>query len=103
MTELQKLDEYLKGKMIPHSTVDSVTVYYDVLGEKEYKIERHQIIVMDKNGNKKWDAICHKGSYGYENGLLEVMGDAVVKDSDGDSVVGWLTAQDVIDRLEGIS
>ena len=61
---------------------------------------RHQLVVLDKNGRVLWDAICHKGSYGYEQGLLEVMGSTVVLPSDGDSVAGFLTAQDVIDRLE---
>lgn len=45
-----------------------------------------------------WDAICHKGSYGHESGLIEVMG-APVCQSDCDDVEGWLTAQDILDRL----
>ena len=62
--------------------------------------ERFGIVEFDKNGRVLWDAICHEGSYGYEQGLLEVMGSTVVLPSDGDSVAGFLTAQDVIDRLE---
>jgi hypothetical protein len=40
-----------------------------------------------------WDAICHKGSIGHENGLIEVMGLA-------EDVVGYLTANEVLDMID---
>lgn len=43
---------------------------------------------------------AHMATSGYEHGLLEVMGDPVVKKTDGDRVAGFLTAEDVIRRLE---
>lgn len=49
-----------------------------------------------------WDAICHDGSYGNNEGLLEVlevMGSKVVKNS-CDAVEGWLTAQEILNRLD---
>ena len=46
-----------------------------------------------------WDAVCHDGSYGHEEGLLEVMGDPVCK-NEYDDVEGWLTAEDILKRLE---
>ena len=46
-----------------------------------------------------WDAICHSGSYGCHSGLLEVMGSAVVR-VDYDSVEGYLTAQEILKRLD---
>lgn len=89
MSELDKLEKYLR--------------------ENGYKVERidsdvpegycHQVIVFDDDGNRKWDAVCHFWSYGYEKGLLEVYGETVVFPEDGDAVAGWLTAEDVIDRL----
>ena len=88
MTELDKLEHWLKCNRIEYERFDNDGV-----------IERHQIIVY-KDGERVWDAICQKGSYGYESGLLEVMGDSVVLPEDGDSVCGYLTAQDVINRLE---
>lgn len=97
MSELDKLEQYLKEKEIPYERIDQK-------GVGSYVLDRHQIIVYDCygiTGHRLWDAICHWGSYGYEEGLLEVMGDAVVRESDGDSVCGFLTAKDVIDRLEG--
>lgn len=41
------------------------------------------------------DAICHRGSYGHEIGLLEIMG----LTRNDDSVEGWLTSEEVFDRI----
>lgn len=46
-----------------------------------------------------WDAVCHKYSYGGTSGLLEVMGHFLVPDSE-DGVEGWLTAKDILDRID---
>lgn len=45
-----------------------------------------------------WDAICHRYSYGGKKGLLEIMGDIVRNDVD--DVEGWLTADDILARLQ---
>lgn len=52
-----------------------------------------QIIVTTEKGKRLWDAICGYGSYGFEDGLLEIMGDIV---PGKDDVLGWLTADDVL-------
>ena len=44
-----------------------------------------------------WDAICHRGSYGHEKGLLEIMGSIV--QNDDDDVEGYLSAEDILLRL----
>lgn len=44
-----------------------------------------------------WDAICHSGSYGHERGLLEIMG--IIVRVDDDEVEGWLTAEEILQRL----
>lgn len=73
------------------------------LKEKGIKFERcslfdgEQINVPDKE-NVVWDAVCHGYSYGGPEGLLEIMGDIVSEDS-GDTVEGWLTADDILKRL----
>lgn len=85
--EMDLLEEYLNEKKINYKRCD---VYNGV-----------QIIVYGEKGNRKWDAICHESSYGHEKGLLEIMGNIVDKRRVGDSVEGCLTAQDVIDRVEG--
>lgn len=43
------------------------------------------------------DAICHKYSYGYEQGLLEIMGLGKLPEDD---VEGWLTAEEVFKRIQ---
>ena len=43
-----------------------------------------------------WDAICHSGSYGHENGLIEVMGLPQCQDD----VIGYLTAEDVLKMVD---
>lgn len=95
LTELDKLEAYLKAKGILYLRRDEIIL----LGR--YHMEQHQIVVFADDGRRMWDAVCQRGSYGYEEGLLEVMGKPVVRKSDGDDVVGWLTAADVIARLEG--
>jgi hypothetical protein len=46
-----------------------------------------------------WDAICHDYSFGHENGLLEVMG---LPQCD-DDVIGYLTAEQVLEMVDEIS
>ena len=59
------------------------------------------MIVIEEDGTRKLDAICHDGSYGNDDGLLEVMGACIVKSSDSD-VEGWLTAEEVLRRVDDI-
>ena len=43
------------------------------------------------------DAVCHDFSYGHEKCLLEIMG-LVDEEEVGDTVEGWLTAEQVFER-----
>lgn len=45
------------------------------------------------------DVICYDGTYGYEHGLLEIMGLLTEEESEIDSVVGWLTPEEVFERI----
>jgi hypothetical protein len=64
-----------------------------------------QVIVYDDEGNRLWDAVINKGSYGSERGLLEVMGQSIVKkvskmgNDDDDEVLGWLTADEILEKI----
>ena len=51
-----------------------------------------QIVV----GNWDWDAICHSGSFGHENGVIEVMGLPQCQDD----VIGQLTAKEVLKMVD---
>lgn len=97
MSELDKLEEYLKAHGCEYDRYDNDTIWDDA--GHVISLDRHQIVVYH-GSYRSWDAICQEGSYGYKEGLLEIYGDIVWADIDGDSVAGWLTAQDVINRIE---
>lgn len=48
--------------------------------------------------NTVCDAVCFPGSYGYEQGLLEIMG-LVDEEEVGDTVEGYLTGTEVFQRI----
>ena len=103
--ELNKLERYLRENGFEYVRVDEDNTYpadvwqliKDRLGDDAHEMDRHQIIVFEKDGNGvvSWDVICHYGSYGCNEGLLE--GSGVIFRAD---VEGWLTAADVIKRIE---
>lgn len=97
-TELDKLQEYLITKRITHDRIDEEEII-DEAG-RVLVPDRHQICVPEEGENCRWDAICHRGSYGWKQGLIEIWG-TLVTEEDNDTVVGCLTAKDVIERLEG--
>lgn len=43
--------------------------------------------------------ICNDVSYGHEDGLLEIMGLLTDEEEEFDDVKGWLTADDVFERI----
>ena len=65
-----------------------------------------QIILFDECGERFGDVICHKYSYGGEDGLLEYMGVGIPEYWD-DDVLGWLTADEtflfIVQGLEEIT
>lgn len=62
-----------------------------------------QVIVYDDEGNRLWDAVINKASYGSERGLLEVMGSAIVDkiklSEEPMDVIGWLTADKILEKI----
>ena len=58
----------------------------------------YQILV--EYGKLDFDAICHRGSYGHDDGLLEIMGTIV--DVDYDEVEGYLSAKEIIERVDKV-
>lgn len=89
MTELDKLEEYLD---------EHGYIYERIADEIQKPFFIDQIIVYrDESREKKiWEVICHPGSYGYEQGLLEIIGSIVQNNG---LVEGYLTAEDVVKRL----
>lgn len=85
MTEMQKLDAALTEMGIEHT--------YD------HEFQSGEQLVVTKNGEYSWDAICTPYSYGWAEGLLEVMGEPLL--GDGNDVRGYLTAEDVLKMMKG--
>lgn len=83
MSELDKLELWLKKYGYKYERIEEDGIF-----------GRHQIVV-NEGTEKRWDAICHRGSFGYAEGLLEIYG-YIVED---DSVVGWLHADAVINMV----
>lgn len=85
-TEILKLDKMLTTARIPHhlhTFADGWQICYPNVEEATDAI---------------CDVICHSGSYGHEQDLLEIMG-LVDTETVGDEVEGYLTAQDVFSRI----
>lgn len=83
MTEMDKLDAMLTERGIEHT--------YD----RDYQDCGTQIIVYE-HGERVWDAICTRFSYGGKDGCLEVMAENLpIK------VESWLTAEQVMKMAYG--
>lgn len=101
LTQLNRVEQYLKDKGIPYERFDSEDILLSPTTPYALKeMERHQICVPGYSAqSREWDVICQRGSYGAEEGLLEIYG-SIVDPYAGNSVEGWLTADDVIARIE---
>lgn len=90
LTEFNKLAKMLEDEGIPHSN------------EPFFRLANgRQIILFDSNRKRIADAVCHHGSYGgRQSGLLEIMGALTEEESEQDSVLGWLTAEEVFKRFK---
>ena len=84
MTEMEKLIKLLEEEKIPFETTEC-------WGATQ--------VCYPSSNNRVCDAVCHSFSYGHERGLLEIMG-LVNEEEVGDSVEGYLTAEDVFERIK---
>ena len=87
-TEMNKLIEMLNDANIPFELTT------DVEGN-----ENNQVWYPSQK-NRVCDVICHQYSYGGRDGLLEIMGLLTEEEAEYDSVVGYLTAEDVFNRIK---
>ncbi len=95
LKELDLLEQWLKDNGISYERFDQEGEYVDILDC--YVNDRHQICVPFYAAEPRWDVICHYGSYGWQQGLLESYG--LLADRDN-APIGWLTAEDVIRMLK---
>lgn len=96
-TEMEKLIKYL---------------YKNVDGDDRMVFTRpccggQQVVVCEESGRRwLWDAVCHQHSYGGNRGLIEVMEHTennyvlTAEERECDDILGYLTAEDIIKRLE---
>lgn len=113
--EIHKLHEMLTEAGIEHTftdrTPDSMREYYDRLGINW----GYQVCVYYPDGERMISAIEGYGSYGYgswdhglvssteEDGdLIEIMGLLTPEEQQHDSVVGYLTAEEVFRRIKEV-
>lgn len=80
---------------LEHLLVDAGIPY-----EKQRNFGGKQIAYPRFGDDRVCSVILHKGSYGREKGLLEIMGLLTDEEYECDSVAGYLTADDVFNRIK---
>lgn len=92
MDELDLLKDLLDKNNIEYKFI------FERLSNPKYN--RRLIKLYNKYGDEILSAICHYGSYGYEQGKIEIMGLLTKEESKHDSVVGWLDSKNVFKRIK---
>ncbi len=95
-TEIFKLKELLEEAGIPFDFRDDNYVFQHI-GEERYQIEYPCTY---HKGERVCSAVQGYGTYGAEQNLLEIMGLLTPEESEQDSVCGWLTAENVFERIK---
>ena len=60
----------------------------------------YQIIIKNKNNFRIADVIENEYSHGNEEDLLEIMGGLTEEEEEFDSVLGWLSSEEVFKRFK---
>jgi hypothetical protein len=92
MLEILKLKEMLEKANIPFEYNDDLF--------NGYKSPSYQIVISTRYNKRLCDAVYHFGSYGHEQGLIEIMGALTEEEKEQDSVLGYLTADEVFKRFK---
>lgn len=94
--EIFKLKEMLEKANIPIEFVDHSIEEIDFKG---YQI-CYPVSFRNSDGRCVCSIIEHLGSYGSEKDLLEIMGLLTPEEEQEDIVKGWLTAENVFERIK---
>lgn len=86
MNEMTKLMIALRALEIPHEITKDCT-------------RKTEMVWYPNKDEKIMDVICHTGSYGGKDGLLEIMGLLTEEEELHDDVAGYLTAENVLSRI----
>ncbi len=92
MNEIKRLHKMLNEANIPHTFTDDMF-------ESWIMYPSYQIVI-EKDGTRLCDVVYFNGSYGYEEGLLEIMGGLTEEERGYDEVLGCLTADEVFKRFK---
>lgn len=89
--EIFRLDEMLTESNIPHEFRELFDGYQICYPYREWLIDDWYSVC---------DAVEHSYSYGSKEDKLELLGLLTDEESQRDIVVGWLTAEDVFERIK---
>ena len=109
--EIHRLHEMLTEAGIEHEWLDRTPPGYERYSGGLNLNWGWQVIVYDENGDRVISAIEGYGTYGYgdetwphypggNSDLIEIMGLLTPEERESDSVVGYLTAEDVFGRIK---
>lgn len=99
MNEMNKLIKLLAKADIPFEV--TAHMFPDFEKKKDdYEMKAWVQVVSPSVADCKIDAIYHPGSYGYKEGLLEIMGPPT--EECGDGVVGYLTAEEALEHFRRV-
>ena len=100
MSEFDKLCKMLDEAKIPYERCDDD----DPCNNPESKFFKKRLWYGKPSNMTRTPFTCSViygyGSYGYDNGLLEIMGLLTPEELEYDSVCGYLTAEDVFQRID---
>ena len=107
MIEILKLKQMLEKENIPFEFTDDKNNYKEIVATNNLELikaakdlEKSYRIIIYKYGKRLCDVIYGYGSYGYEQGLLEIMGGLTQEENENSSVLGYLTAKEVFKRFK---
>lgn len=99
--EIFKLKVMLDNANIPYEFLDRSYINYD---KHELQYPFYQIIVYDKGDyeepSRLISVIQGHGTYGEQADLLEISGCLTIEEEQEDSVRGYLTANEVFERIK---
>lgn len=99
-TEILKLKEMLEEANIPFTFTDDSFNVKEKIDTGAHILYPHLYPAYQIRLGNLADAIEHDGSYGNRQDLLEIMGGLTEKEEEHDSVLGYLTAEEVFKRFK---
>lgn len=81
-----------------HEALNIANIDHQFVSRSDFGVG-YQIVVLKADGSRLVSVIESEYSYGGDNDLLEIMGLLTEEESECDDVVGYLTAQNVFNRI----